>query len=591
MSILRALPHLALLSLPCVAACAPQAGRAPRGPGSIVIEKTVFPSREALAKLAAKAAPAKLSDEGAKDVPSWQLTGPLPDAVDRAPMVDDSAWGKLLQEAIAPRGEEIVTTAAMQCVARENAAFYLANDALPAELLARFIAGRCGVASGLAGASVRMVTGDPRIPDSALFTQFRDPTRAMIDATLPKGRVEAGIAYVRKGGRAVIAVAGAPQTVRLDRTPIVPGPDGKVVLQGELFGPALSLRALVNRGRFGYAECAIDASVRLPRFRVTCETSREDEVAWLSIASLPPGRVLGDPLIEMLVWPSGAPGNKYAKLTQGGNDAKGSSPEALLAEINRVRQEGKLPTLRLADAESRTAAQLAPHYFGASTAGSPIADQVALGLIAGWEVEGTVRHGHFVSMWLGSAASWSDVVRAAIARPIGRETLLDPAAERVAIGPVSAPGALGAVFSTYALFDGYRHDDDARTVATHIGRLRAGRGLGPPRMVLEMNAEADRAARSVQAGKRTTTEALDDMLQKTVDKIGRGVRGWAAETTSLDRLPIPEQFVGIPGLTLGIGVAHHRREGEPWGRFLIYVVILDDGGSVSTARREGSGAG
>jgi hypothetical protein len=585
----RRLPIATLPLLSFLAACGAAPGSAPRLSGAVSSEQTTFPTQEQIAKIAAAPAPARLFDDNAKDVPTWELTGPLPDAVERTPPRDDSPWGKLFLEAAAVRGEAVLATLAMHCLARENAAFYLANDALPAEMLERFIAARCGAPTGLAATAFQVITGDARTPDDKLFAQFQGRVKELIDKTIKAGQLEAGLAYVRKGGRAVIALSVLPQTVRLDRTPLAAGPDGKVVLRGEALGAAVGLRALVNRGRHGYAECAVSPAVKLPRFEITCEAARDDEVAWLSVTALPPGRVLGMPLVEMLVWPSGAPGKVYAKLARGAGNAAGPSADELLKEINEVRKEASLPPLRLAEQESRTATQLAPHYFASLERGGDdvIPDQVALGLLAGWEVDGMVRNGHFVSTWVANASSGAEVVRSAISRPIGRETLLDPAAERVAVGPVATDRAHGAVFTTYSLFDAYRHDEDAKKLGTRLATLRAARGVPPPRMVVDFNAEADRAARSVQAGQRSPEEALSDLLQRISEKLGRNVRGWAAETTSLDRLEFPDNLQSLPVLTFGVGVAHHRRPGHAWGRFVVLLIVLDEGISGGmTARRE-----
>jgi hypothetical protein len=551
-------------------------------------EQAIFPSREAIAKIAAAPVPARLSDDKAKDVPAWELVGPLPDAVERAAPVDDSPWGKLFVEAVGARGEEVIATEAMRCVARENAAFYLANDARPAEVLSRFISARCGATTTLGGTSLQVVTGDERIPDDKLFAQFHDRTRQMIDKGIPAGRVEAGLAYVRKGGRAVIGLAVSPQTVRVERTPLVPGADGKVVIRGEALGPAVHLRGLVNRGRYGYAACSSSPSARLPRFEIACDVARDDEVAWITVSALPPGRLLGSPVVEMLAWPSGAPGKAYARLARTSGAAGGPSLDELVTEINTARSEAKLPPLRLAEQESRTAAMLAPHYFAAMNGGDGTADQVALGLLAGWEVEGTVRDGHFVSTWVEDATSWAEVVRSALSRPMGRETLLDPTAERVAIGPYGADRARGVVLSTYALFEGYRHDDDARSLAGRLASLRVERGVAAPRLASDLSAAADRAARAVQAGQRTPEQALSELMRQSSDRLGRNVRGWVAETTSLDRLKLPDELAAAPALTLGIGVAHHRREGQAWGRFVVLVVLVDE--SVTGANTARAGA-
>jgi hypothetical protein len=593
----RALAAVALLPSLLLGACAAGPASGPRAPGggagSVAAEQTNFPSREALAQIAALPVPARLFDGDAKDVPTWELAGPLPDAVERAPFQDDSPWGKLFTEAAATRGDAVVATEAMHCLARENATFYLANGALPAELLERFIAARCGVPTGQAGTAFSVITADERIPDDKIFAQFQAQARVLVDKTLKDGRLEAGLAYLRKGGHAVIALSVTPQTVRLARTPLVPGPDGNVVLQGEVISPALTVRALINRGRYGYAACTVSPAVALPRFTIVCPTLPEDEVAWLSISALPPGRVLGTTVLEMMVWPAGKPGNVYSRLTRSETAAAGASAGDLVQEINRIRAEAKLPPVALAEQESTTASRLAPHYFSsfASGGGDGTADQVALGLLAGWEVGGTVRDGHFVSTWLANASSWSEVVRASIARPMGRQTLLDPAAERVAVGPVAVDHAYGAVFATYSLFDGYRHDRDAGTVADRISAQRVANGVSRLHMVAELSAEAERAAKSVQDGKRAPTQALNDLLQHISERTGRSVRGWAAEATALDRIVMPKELTASPTLTLGIGVAHRRQEGSAWGRFVVLIIADEAAPAPMTARQEGGHEG
>src|SRR6185437_11966843 len=377
-------PYAISLVLPLVAVACGGAEPAPKAAvhGSISTEQTVFPTREALAQIAAAPMPAHVFEEQSKDVPTWELKGPLPEALEQVPPVDDSAWGKLFAEAVAARGDAAIATEAMHCLARENAAFVLANEVLPADMLERFIAGRCGTPLGLAGTGFSVMTADPRTTDEQLLAKFRGQIRAMIDKTLQAGRFEAGLAFMRNGGRAVLAIAVVPQTVRLERTPFVPGPDGKVVIQGEaLFQPA-SVRALVNRGRYGYAACEVSPAVALPRFRIACPVATDDELAWVSVSANPQGRVLGEPLVEMLVWPSGTPGKVYAKLARPASGAQGASPSDLVQEVNRVRAEAKLPAVRIAEQESLIAARLAPHYFASSEGGrqvSATADQVALG--------------------------------------------------------------------------------------------------------------------------------------------------------------------------------------------------------------------
>ncbi|MFO0756188.1 MAG: hypothetical protein U0359_06835 [Byssovorax sp.] len=577
---LRRLRSSLLLSISALLlpACGGAGGGGGHVAAPVAVEQTIFPSKDALVKIAEKPVPAKLSDESTKDMPSWDLMGPLPSDIDNVPFSDDSPWGKLFASVVSTKGDQVVANEAMHCFARENAAFVAATDARPAEMLARFFAARCGVMSGPGATTLQVITADERMTDDAIFAKFEASTKAVIEKHLASRHLMAGLAYVRKGGRAVMALSLAPETARLDRTPIVPGPDGKVILRGEVLGPAIGLRALINRGRFGYAECAVSSTVALPRFLITCDASREDELAWISLSSRQPGRVLGHSVAELLVWPSGAPAKAYARLTAGATGASGSAPEALLQEINRIRGEARLSPIGMAEAETKTAAQLAPHYFGgAEGADKDVPDQVALGLLAGWEVEGTIRTGHFVSTWVPGTTVWSDVVRSAISRPIGRETLLDPGAEKIALGPVNNPQGSGALFTTYALFENHKHDEDVRALAQRIATARAERHLTPPAAVADLNALAGKAAAEVQAGRQTSSDALNGLLRAVSDKLGQDTRGWAAEATSIEHLTIPDEIVTAPSLRFGVGIAHHRNEGEPWGRFVIFLVMIEEG--------------
>src|SRR6185503_8794253 len=335
------------------------------------------------------------------------------------------------------------------------------------------------------GRALQSFEVDDRVPDEKLFADLSAGARKEIQSILKEGGQDAGIFFGRKAGLAVVALAVSHRRLLLEKNPMVPGPDGKVVVRGGLLQPAASIRAAINRGRFGFAKCARDPSVKLPRFSFECPALPEDEAAWLEVAAFPPGRILGSNVMEMLVWPAGKPGKTYVRLAQ----AKASAAPAeapslpdLVQSINDMRKEAGLSPLRLADQESRTASLLAPHYFAAISGAEPetTADQVALGLRAGWDVDGTVRYGTFVSTWVKDAASFGDVLRSALARPFGREALLDPAAERVAIGTVAADKdqVLAAVLSTYALFDGYKHDKDSGMVMARLAAARAERGLG-----------------------------------------------------------------------------------------------------------------
>ncbi len=566
------------------------------GGGKLGSEPTQFPTQAALAKIAAAPVPAHLFDDKARDVPTWELSDPLPDAMEQVPHHDDTVWSKLLDDSTATRGGAVTTSEAMHCVARQQAAFVLANAAIPAAPLVDFMAARCGASTGQVGVTYQTLSGDDSIPEAKIEAQFSAPVKAMIEKAL-SGRSDVGIAYLRKSGHAVIALALSPRPVRVERMPLVPASGGGVVLRGEILDPVGSVRAMINRGRYGVGTCTEDLTVALPRFAFTCAALPADEAAWITVLAVPPGRILGTTVLDTLVWPAGAPTKTYAKLAQDTAPAAAGGVRVadLVAEINRVRKDAGLAPLRVAEQQSQTVARLAPHYFGGLREGgsSEVAEQVALGVRAGWEVDGLVRHGSLSSTWVYGSHSASDLVHAALAHPFSRETLLDPEAERVAIGTAGsdADPELGALFATYALFDSYHHDQDTTIVATRLAALRAAHHALPPTLVTTLSVEAQRAAKSVQDGKQTPEEALDDLLKHASEKAsGRAVHAGMTETSSLDDMKFPDSMLISPTIQLGIGAGHYRHEGQPWGRFVVFYVIVDE--TVGpTARRAGPRAG
>jgi len=75
----------------------------------------------------------------------------------------------------------------------------------------------------------------------------------------------------------------------------------------------------------------------------------------------------------------------------------------LLTLVNERRAQAQLPALQLATRESETSARLAAHYFEGDRE-TDLGDQIALGLMAGWDIQGsTIRNGDFYSNHLSGS--------------------------------------------------------------------------------------------------------------------------------------------------------------------------------------------
>ncbi|MEZ4309414.1 MAG: hypothetical protein R3F14_15365 [Polyangiaceae bacterium] len=411
-----------------------------------------FPTRDDLMSLSAAPPPQHVFDRGNVDAEAFELSAPLPEMADGGAVEAEGDWQKLLGRAIANK-PMVVASRGMECAARQVAAFVLEREALPAQPVVRFIAARCGVPTGSFGMGYRGGEVPAGATEESIYAEWAGEVEKDLAGAIGAGARFVGIGVARKEKRAAVVFVTARREARIEAVPLVPV-DGKVVLKGELVGAgAASIRALVTRGTFGFEECIRDIDVELPRFVVECPVAAEDATARVELAAFQEGRELGDSVIDLRVYPAGAPVNAYSKRAgeaAGATDA-GALGAALLERINGIRKEAGMGALRVSEAENRTAVRLAPYYFAAvsGNADAVAADRIALGLLAGWEVEGEVRQGHFTSMWIGQRAPGA-LVEATIDSPFGRETLLDPEASVVAIGPVVDGETLGAVFSAYS---------------------------------------------------------------------------------------------------------------------------------------------
>lgn len=532
---------------------------------------SAFPTREALAAIKATPAPQLGRTESYVDVTEWTLTGPFP-ALGRAPAAGSEPWTSALLQAVAARAGVTLATEGMQCTARELARFLLEHDKLPSPALREFIAARCG--AGVVQLSAQWLTGKAAssISDAELHQQW-SAQLAPLYAQLPPGNTDVGIALVRKGDAVVVLRAAGARMALLHGLAADPADPGTLVLQAELLSEPASVRVMINRGAFGYAECTIEPA--LPRLQARCPADQADAHAWISVAAFPAGRVLGTRVLDVLAWPQGKPVDHYTRRAVATPGAVAQPSElhyGVLHGINAVRTAAQLEPLTEEVPESTTAREVAPYYFAAQQRQVPetVADIVALGLRAGWQVSGLIAHGNFAAPAMLGSNDVGQLLALALEHPFGRETLLDPRAVRVAIGAVWEPETkfMGAVITTYAMLEPPKPAlTDEVWKRLDQARLSAGKP------VFQRDDRFVSRTPELRSALLAGDSDADGLLRELMRAYTQGASGFWVELDDIAAFQVPAALIHANANDVAVVVASHRRDGEPWGRHVVFLVI------------------
>jgi hypothetical protein len=554
------------------------AGLLLRSPGATANGEEAFPNPAQLDALGPGPAISDVLNSPLTDVDQWKLEGPFPEQVGVTPHPPGNDFERVLEDAVSKRPGLATSSEAMHCAAREIGRFVLAKNSLPASGLMEFIAARCGAL----GAGVRPGTLQATVPagatDAEVLGAWRGGLEELVQKSLAGGSIAAGLWFGREGDRAVAVVASGERPALIE--PFSPvARDGAVAIQGEVLEGTDDLTGLVNRGRYGFAECTRDATLALPRFGFRCELAAGDDVAMIELAARPRGRVLTRMILRAMARRPGAEALEYRRAALAGasaDDAK-DLPAAVLALVNGVRKQAELPPLTLSITQSEQASVLAPHLFAAGIGLEPPAmgDLAALGLAAGWRVGGAIKDVAMTSGYTpGSrdAGGWVDTV---LRYPGGRQALLGARGSVLAIGAVSSqtPPLLAAVATTYELFG---KEDFAADAAHVVARISAARKAGSPPLKglpAPVKALLEEAAHALPSGRLTPEAALQQAVTGSGEALHRPLRGLVLQAPSLDALPIPPELLAEDASELSVAIGYYQAPDAPWGRYVALIVV------------------
>ena len=547
----------------------------PLGCGASALDRPVvdFPSKDTLQRMAARPGkPAPASNTTAVD--RWAIESPIPTA--GAPYPAEDAWDRMLTGAPGAASSKARLAPELRCAAREAARFYVQNQAFPDDALREYLLLRCG--STLAGVSTQTLSGavPDDVPDAKLEASYDASARKLIAAALSGGS-EVGLGFARGTGRAAVVAFYATPAGRLRAVPpLVQGTS--VTLEGEVAPDASFVLGMANQGELGVSLCEPDTTVKAPMFRLACPVAEGDAQTQIEIAMLRPGQVLMRASLQLLVRRQADAGLTYEARPVGSTAPAatgGAFRDALLEGLNQVRVSAGARPLSLETDESQVSDGLVSPYFDSSLRGNvEEIDTMALGLLAGWDVRGTIRNGGFYSQLALSSRSPGRWLMRALAAPMGRWSLLDKDMARVAIGAdmVGSTGAM-ALVTTYAFFESRDHHQDEDEVFDRLARARKDRGAPAPTRA-PSDATLRTALSKITVNAATSTTALDEVMRHIAYDEHRAVRGWVVETSDLKQLPFTADLLARGPLEVQIGVTHHRAPGGAWGQYAVLIAIM-----------------
>lgn len=539
---------------------------------------TQFPSAAAVDALAAQSVPVPRKVDPEIIVDRWELKGPFPSQVAHAAHAPQSPWEQMLDRRAQQKQGTLFATEDMACVARELGLFYLAKHGLPDDTLSNFIEGRCG--SLVDRLRVQTLSGEvsETNTEEALLKAWQGQVGQILDEALVGGNRLAGLWYGREGKHAVVMLATGTRSAIVNPLAMVPGPDNTVQIDGEMLIPSQGVQADINQGSYGFAECKHKEGVTLPRFSLTCPALTSDQSAWLEVHTFQSGRLLGNLLLRLLVWPSGTPQNTFVRTKAPAAETAAGPREQFQQRINAVRAQAGLRPLELSAAQSDVTQKVAPHYFSAAMhlIDPLIADQVLLGIRAGWSVGKPLREGFFESTWAHTPGDVGAMLATLLEKPNGRRTLLNPEISMLAVGPLfdEQKQVRGALLATYALMDSGQRAQYEQKVLEQLNAARSKKGVGPARV--RPTTSNDVAVAALAKGS-SADDALQGLLDATVREIKRGVSGFWIETHDLGELNFPEALLTKDELEISLAVGLSQPPNEPWMRYVALFVISTQG--------------
>jgi hypothetical protein len=457
------------------------------------------------------------------------------------------------------------------------ARFHLEKHAMPSASLRRFMAARCGATASEVSPVVWWATAPRAVSEGQLIAKAEESVGRLLDEQLAKGHSVFGAGVARDDSHVSLVIVVGRDLARFEPGSRSVDESRHVTLRGSTRGDYARLTALINQGQVGTERCVGEPEVVPPQFAFSCTLAPGDKFAWVQLLGHHKGRALAEEVSETLVYEGDGSSVAYTarRLDPPASPSQQEVATGLVERLNGVRQRAGMAPLVLAPEQSRENVRLAGTVIDpAAVDDGKSADLAALGLVAGWKVHGLVRGGEFFVGAVGGTRDVSAWLDFALERPIGRLALLDPQARQIAVGPALPQGieAIGAVVTTYELFESADHGADETRFMERIDAARAAKGVPKPVFVRATDAARAECAR-VRDGDREPMAALRTIMDDVSVRTGRPVSGYVLETNDLTHVEIPTPLLGPGPLEAMVAITHHRADGAAWGQYVVFVAL------------------
>jgi hypothetical protein len=585
-----------------------------------------FPEKQELENIESSEEPTSFFQERREQAETWELEGPLPERLGVIEHEPETPFEEILARQADQAGGDVVASQGMHCLAREVGHFYLEKGAFPSGNLRDFMRTRCGAVPAKFGNVWWNWDQPPAVSDKRVARQWKNQGNgvARIKKAMDGEHRSVGIWYGKNEDGAVLLTTVGQRAVDLEPTALDVDGGEPVVLEGETHRDFEMLDAIRTKSAFGFDRCEMDRAVELPKFRIRCEPDGEVGPTRIELLGYLRQRGIGHGLFGNTIWrgeqaakvyrpskASRAVARAYQRLgSEGGGESSdteaenGSTAEGADGEsgeskgdelgevrkfvelVNMVREEAGLQPATFARNQSASTHRLADEYFKAAykSRDSKRADRIALGLMAGWEVDADIMSGG-----LASRAVQSERIEVLLQRLVstasGRQVLFEPEYSQMAVG-LTKPSdreALGAIVTAYRELPNLSHDERVAKAFETLNRRREQEGVDPIERDTSLDGKLRQIARKVETGTMEFARAQRRAMAVAAQMWGTRVSSVGMLASSLEDYSLHSDLASGPVERAAVMVVPYKDPDLAWTPYIVLAVFPEMSGEMAAA--------